>query len=134
MIVNDHPLKGIGPERVILAGSYAPNNVTDPVATSHRGREFGQTFTVARTGVGQHTITLPSGYTLPAQPASIQATPQCDSFTNWFEVLVVGETTLNTTTRQFVIQCHRNGVAQEVQPAAGARVNFMLHVSNNTGK
>lgn len=134
MIVNDHNLKGIGPERVILAGSYAPNNVTDPVVGSSRGREFGQTFTVTRTGVGAHLLTFPSGYTLPAQPASLQVTPQCDTFANWFEVIVVGETTLNTTTRQFTIQCHRNGVAFEVQPAAGARVNFMLHVSNNTGK
>ncbi len=91
-------------------------------------------FAVTRAGVGLHTVTLPAGYTLPAQPSAIKAQAQCDVFGNWFDVIVIGETTLNSATRQFQIQCHRSGVAFEVQPAAGARVNFWLLASNNTGK
>ncbi len=134
MIVNDHPLLGIGPERVILAGSFAPNTAANPVDASSRGREFGQTFTVVYAATGSFAVTLPSGFTLPAQPASIIVSPSCDAFANWFEVIVVGESTLNTTTRAFVIQAHRNGVAYQPAVAAGCRINFMLHVSNNTGK
>ena len=134
MIVHDHPLLSIGPERVLLAGSFAPNAAVAPVVTASRGREFGQTFTVAYTATGVYTVTFPAGYTLPAQPASIIVTPQWSAIANWFDVGVVGETTLNTTTRQFVIQAHRSGTANEPVAAAGTRINFLLHVSNNTGR
>jgi hypothetical protein len=48
-------------------------------------------------------------------------------------VAVVGETTLNSTNRQFVIQAHRSGVANAPAAAAGHRINFMLLASNNDG-
>lgn len=132
MIINDHPLKGVGPERVLLAGSFDANAGANPVVL--RGREFGFTFTVIYAPTGLFTITLPPGFTLPAQPGAIITTPQWDSTTNWFDVAVLGETSLITTTRQFVLQTHRSGTPQQVPANAGARVNFMLHVSNNTGK
>jgi len=134
MIVHDHSLLSIGPERVLLAGSFAPNAAVAPVVTDSRGREFGHTFSVAYTATGIYTVTLPVGYTLPAQPASIIVTPQWSAIANWFEVGVVGETTLNSTTRQFVIQAHRSGTANAPVAAAGSRINFLLHVSNNTGR
>ena len=134
MICNDHILKAIGPDRILLAGSFAPNGTTDPLVASHRGREFGFTFTVTYSATGIYTLTLPSGYTLPAQPASVIVTPQWDAIANWFDVAVVAETTLATAARQFVIQAHRSGVAQAPAVNAGCRINFMLHVSNNTGK
>lgn len=134
MIINDQPLKAIGPERVLLAGSFACNGASNPTVTDSRGREFGHLFTVVLTPTGIYTVTLPSGYTLPAQPGSVVVSPQWDAIANWFDVAIVGETTLATTTRSFVIQAHRSGVAQATAAAAGARINFMLHVSNNTGK
>lgn len=134
MIVNDHQLLGIGPDRIILAGSFAPNGASDPAAASSRGREFGQTFTVTYAATGIYTVTFPSGYTLPAQPASIIVTPQWDAIANWFDVAVVGDSTLNAAARQFVIQAHRSGTANAPAAATGCRINFMLHVSNNTGK
>lgn len=133
MIVSDHNLKGIGPDRIILSGSFAPNTAANPLAASSRGREFGNGFVVTYAATGIYTVTFPAGYTLPAQPATIIVSPQCDTFANWFEVIVVGETTLNTVTRQFVIQAHRNGVANQPAVAAGCRINFALQVSNNTG-
>lgn len=132
-IFADHILRGIGPDRVILAGSFAPNAAANPLNASSRGREHGQTFTVVYAATGIYTVTLPAGYTLPAQPASILLVPQFDALVNWFDVAVIGESTLNAVTRQFVIAAHRAGVAIAPAAAAGCRINFMLHVSNNTG-
>lgn len=134
MIVHDHPLAAIGPDRILLCGSFACNTSSNPTVTDSRGREFGHLFTVVYAATGQYTLSWPSGYTLPAQPGSIIVAPQCGAFANWFDVLPVGESTLTTTTRSLLIQAHRNGVANEPAAAAGARINFMLLVSNNTGK
>ena len=133
MIVTDHLLKGIGPDRIILAGSFAPNGASNPLAASSRGREHGNLFTVTYAATGIFTVTFPAGYTLPAQPASIIVLPQFDALANWFDCAVIGDTTLNTTTRQIVIQAHRAGVANAPAAATGCRINFMLQVSNNTG-
>lgn len=133
MIVADHNLKGIGPDRVVVHGSFAPNGASNPLAASSRGREHGNLFTVTYAPTGIYTVTFPQGYTLPSQPMSIIVSAQCDTFANWFEVINVGETTLNTTTRTIVIQAHRNGVANAPAAAAGCRINFLLVVSNNTG-
>lgn len=133
MIFNDHPLRACGPDRVLLAGSFACNGSTNPTTANSRGREFGHTFTVVYSATGIYTVTLPSGFTLPAQPAVIIVTPQWDAIANWFDVAPVGESTLNTTTRSFVIQAHRSGVANAPAAAAGCRINFMLLCSNNTG-
>lgn len=133
MICADRILRGIGPDRIILSGSFAPNTAANPLVASSRGREFGNTFVVTYAATGIYTVTFPSGYTLPSQPATLIVVPQCDTFANWFQVLPVGETTMNTTARQFVFQAHRNGVAFQPPAAAGCRINFMLQVSNNTG-
>jgi hypothetical protein len=134
MICHEHPLMGIGPDRIILAGSFAPNTAAAPLAASSRGREFGCLFTVTYAATGVYTVTFPAGYTLPAQPASIIVSPQFDAIASGFEVAVIGETTLTSATRQFVIQAHRARTPFEAVAAAGTRINFLLHVSNNTGK
>lgn len=133
-VINDHEMKGIGPDRVILAGSFACNGASDPTTANMRGREFGHTFLVTYAATGIYTVTFPSGYTFPSQPASLIVTPQWDAIANWFDVAPVGESTLTSTTRQLVIQAHRSGVANAPAANAGCRINFMLHVSNNTGK
>lgn len=134
MIINDHCLKGIGPERILLCGSFACNGGTAPVVTDSRGREYGHLFTVAYAATGQFTLSWPSGYTTPAQPGAIVVSPQWDAVANWFDVAVVGESTLTATTRTLLIQAHRSGTANAPAAGTGARINFMLHVSNNTGK
>ncbi len=134
MNIQDHDLKGCGPDRVLLAGSFAPNGASAPVVTASRGRDFGHTFTVTYSATGIYTITWPAGFTLPAQPASIIVTPQFDALASWFDVAPIGETTLTSTTRQIVLQAHRAGVANAPAAAAGTRINFMLLVSNNTGQ
>lgn len=134
MIVKDEVLRGIGPDRIIIAGSFAPNTAAAPLAASSRGREFGATFTVTYAATGVYTVTFPAGFTLPAQPACIIVSPQFAAIADGFEVAVIGDTTLNTTTRQFVIQAHRARTPFEALVATGTRINFMLHVSNNTGK
>jgi hypothetical protein len=135
MIVHDHPLLAIGPERVLLAGSIACNGSTSPtVAASSRGRDFGHLFVATYAATGVYTLTWPTGFTLLAQPASIIITPQFDAIANGFEAHPIGETTLIATTRTLVIQAHRARTPFEPAAAAGTRINFMLFVSNNTGK
>lgn len=134
MIVRDEILRSIGPDRILLGGSFACNGASDPVIANMRSRDFGFTFIVTYAATGNFTLTLPQGYTLPAQPASLIVSPQWDSLVNWFDVAVLGESTLNSTTRQFIIQAHRSGTANAPAANAGCRINFMLLVSNNTGK
>lgn len=133
MIFNENPLKACGPDRVLLAGSFACNGATNPVATSSRGRDFGHTFTVAYAATGIYTVTLPAGFKLPAQPGAIIVVPQWDAIANWFDVAQVAESTLNANSPSFVIQAHRSGVANAPAAAAGCRINFMIFGSNNTG-
>lgn len=125
-------LQAVAPEVFVLAGSFAPNGASTPTTTDSRGRR-AMPFTVAYTATGIYTVTLPSGFNFPSQPLSIVVSSQCSAIANWFEVTVVGETTLNTTTRQFVIQAHRGGVANAPAAAAGTRINFAIVASNNTG-
>lgn len=134
MNIHDHNLKACGPDRVLLAGSFAPNGAVAPVTTSSRGRDFGHTFTVAYAATGIYTVTLPSSFTLPAQPGALIVTAQYDALASWFDVAIIGETTLTSTTRSFVLQAHRAGVANAPAAAAGTRINFMILCSNNTGQ
>ncbi len=134
MNVRDEICRTIGPDRIICAGSFAPNGSSNPDPTASRGRTHGFTFVVTYAATGIFTVTLPEGYTLPEQPLCIAVFPQASALANWFDAIVVGETTLNTTTRQFVIQAHRAGVANAPAANAGTRINFLLYVSNNTGR
>ena len=135
MVCHDHPLCGIGPDRILLAGSFACNGATSPtVASASRGRDFGHTFVVTYAATGVYTVTWPEGFTLPAQPASIIVSPQFDAIASGFEVAVIGDTTLIAATRTLVIQAHRARTPFEPAAATGTRINFMLLVSNNTGK
>ncbi len=123
----------LGPDKYCLTGSFAPNTGSAPDVTASRGRRFGFTFTVAYTATGIYTVTFPSNMTFPNQVESVVLTAQCDAVSNWFELVAIGETSLNTTTRQLVIQAHRAGTAREVVAAAGSRINFAIFASNTTG-
>lgn len=132
---NPHRLAAIGPDRVLLAGSFQPNGASDPLVANFRGRSNGgMAFTVTRAGVGLYTVTLPAGFRMPNQPISIHVTKQSAVLaTDWFDAFVVGETNLSATGRTFQIQAHRAGTAFEVPATAGNRVNFAIVVNNNTG-
>lgn len=125
---------GLGPDRYLLGGSFQTNGTNNPSSSTFRGTQ-GLLFTVAYSPTGVYTVTLPAGFTLPAQPLFVAAWPQfADLSTDWFEVAILGETTLNASTRQFVIQAHRSGTAQAPANTAGNRINFAIFTQNNTGK
>lgn len=128
-----HNVKGCGPEPVIYAGSFQCNGTSDPSSTTYEYPP-GFPFTVTYSATGVFTVTLPSGFVLPDQPYSIQVTPQFSELANYFAVGVLGETTLNTTTRQFVIQAHRAGTGEAPTNTAGNRINFAIHATNSTGR
>lgn len=124
----------LGPDQYVLTGSFATNGATNPTTANSRGREFGFTFTVTYAATGVYTVTLPSNLGVPSQPRAVIVTPQWDAIADWFDAAVVGETTLNGSARQFVIQAHRSGVANAPAANAGSRINFAIFVSNTTGK
>jgi len=124
-------VKALGPEPLAYWGSFQCKGADDPTSYRHPP---GLNFTVTEAASGTFTVTMPSGLTLPSQPYAIVATAQfADLATDWFEVAVLGETTL-TTTRTFVLQAHRSGTAREVANTAGNRINFAILATNSTGK
>ena len=127
------PIDGFGPEPLVYYGSFQCNGTSNPSSTTFRFPR-GQTFTVAYSATGVFTVTLGAGLTLPSQPLSIKVTPQYATLaTDWFDVGVLGETTLNSSTRQFVIQAHRSGTGQAPANTAGNRINFAIFATNSTG-
>lgn len=128
------PFKGLGAERLIYDGSFQTNGSSDPSSTTFQ-YPSGLLFSVSYAATGVYTVTLPEGLALPAQPYSIVVSAQAATLaTDWFEVLVIGATTLNSSTRQFVVQAHRAGTAREPANTAGNRINFAIFASNSTGK
>lgn len=127
------PLKGGGAEPRVLWGSFQTNGTSDPSATTFRYPP-GFKFTVTYSATGVYTVTMPSGVILPAQPGVILVSAQFATLaTDYFEVGVVGESTLNTTTKQFVIQAKRAGSGQAPANTAGNRINFAILFNNSTG-
>lgn len=128
------PVKALGPETIIYEGSFATNASSNPTTTDSR-YPIGLPFTVVYAATGTYTVTVPIGLALPAQPFVVACWPQFATLaTDWFECAVLGETTLTTTTRSFVIQAHRNGTAREPAALAGNRINFAIIASNSTGR
>lgn len=127
------PLKGLGAEGMAICSSFQCNASSNPLSTTFRGpKGFIYTVTYAPTGI--YTVALASGLGLPEQPFVVAAWPQYATLaTDWFECGIVGDTTLNTTTRSFVIQAHRNGTAREPAATAGNRINFGIIFRNSTG-
>lgn len=128
------PLRGFGPDPFVLFGSFQCNASSDPSSTTFRGPTALKGFTVSYAATGVFTVTLPEGFTLPAQAYCVAAWPQYATLaTDWFECGIVGETTLNASTRQFVVQAHRSGTAREVANTAGNRINFAIFCTNSGG-
>lgn len=127
------PIQGFGAEGFLLGASFQTNGSSDPASTTFRAPP-GFVFTVAYSATGIYTVTLASNLKLAAQALMVAAWPQYATLaTDWFECGVVGETTLNASARQFVIQAHRNGTANAPANTAGNRINFALYTRNSTG-
>jgi hypothetical protein len=125
----------LGPEPLAYWGSFQCNGTSNPSSTTFRAPPGLAGFTVAYSATGVFTITLPAGLTLPSQAYSIIASPQFAVLaTDWFDCAVLGESTLNSTTRQFVVQAHRSGTGQAPANTAGNRINFAIFATNSTGK
>ncbi len=118
---------GVSP--TIISGSLAFNGTGTPALASSR-YPVGVPFTVARSATGTWAVTMPAGFGTPAQPHCIVLTPNPTAAGDYFSAEVIGDSTLNATTRAFTILTHRAGTA--LDPTG--RVGFVIHFDNSTGR
>lgn len=123
-------LKALGPDPHAFWGSFAPNGSSTPVVTSNGGPPGLKAATVAYAATGQFTVTLPVGCK-PVGTPTVLVSAQCESLTEYFEVVQVGA--FNPTTRALVIQAKRAGSGREVAANAGARIHWAILFNNSTG-
>lgn len=129
---NLNPLKVLGSDGILYAGSFQCNGTSNPASTTFRGPP-GFIFTVAYSATGVFTVTLDASLNLPDLPAYIEAGPQFAVLaTDWFECSPLGE--FNRTTRSFQIQAHRSGTGQAPANTAGNRINFSIFFRNSTSR
>lgn len=126
------PLRALGGSPRVYWGSFQCNGTSDPSSATFRYPP-GLKFTVAYSATGVYTVTLPAGLGLPGQPGCIVVSPQFSALADYFEVGIIGETTLNATTRQFVIQAKRAASGNAPANTAGNRINFAIFFNNSTG-
>jgi len=132
MSCNAQPKFGLGIRETDIALSF-PTTTTVGTTNPDRcpKRVAGTTVTYAATGV--YTVVIPATFTA-GLPYAVEATPQCDAFADWFEVIVVGEVTQSGGNMTIVLQTHRNGVANAPAAAAGSRINLQIVGSDSGGK
>jgi hypothetical protein len=123
---------GLGPAPTHLSLSFATNGTSNPVATTFR-YPVGCKPTVTRSATGTYSVVLPQGCGMPSQPQAVIGFAQFDAAADWFEVGVIGETTLTTTARAITVFTHKAGTATDVAAAAGSRVNLALFFDDSTG-
>lgn len=122
-------LKALGVEPRVYKGSFAHDGGTGNPSTDDSRYPAGQKFEVTRSGTGTFSVAMPEGCGCPAQPHTIQLTPNPDATTDWFQAEVIGDSTLTTTSRAFTVFCHRGGTAHDPT----GRVGFAIHFDNSTG-
>ena len=129
-----YPARKFAPDVFTLSGSFQPGGAGQPLAANFRFPR-GQDFTVLYTATGIYTVTLGAGLSWPAREFAISLTYQGAVLaTDRTELILIGESSLNSATKSFVIQSHRAGTAFEIPNTAGNRIHFKIEVSNNTGK
>lgn len=129
---NLNPLKVLGTDGILYAGSFQCNAAANPLASTFRAPP-GLVFSVTYSATGVYTVTLDASLNLPDLPLYIEANPQFATMaTDWFDCGVVGE--FNRTTRSFVIQAHRSGTGQAPAATAGNRINFSIQFRNSTSR
>lgn len=126
----------MGSTDYILTGSVQTVGTTTglvPTANIRVPRGLGK-MTVTYSATGVYLFTLPAGLSFPKHAWNINVSSQCATLaTDYFEVIVLGEDTLNTSTPTFTVQCKRAGSAQAPAATAGNRINFTITAGNTTG-
>lgn len=130
---DSRPLDALGNEPMAYWLSFATNASINPDPASFRAPVGLKAFTVTYGATGVYTVTLPVGLSIPIQPGAIIASAQFATIGDYFEVAVLGETTLNAATRQIVIQAKRAAAGYAPGPAAGNRINVAVFFNNSTG-
>lgn len=112
-------VKSRNKEVIVVGGSFAPAGTGAPTAAKGNG------FSVARTGVGQFTITLDAPYVdlIAAVPGVQLATP-ADTAAQF------GTYTPSSTGGTIVLQVLTAGVAADIAANANNRLNFELKFRN----
>ncbi len=108
---------------VLVAGSFAPNGSSAVAASSRKGRGFS----VARTDVGEFTLTLSDKY-----PNLISAVATLQQATAGDQFLQVGEYDEDAKTIVITAIDASGAAAADVAADANNRVNFVLVFQNST--
>lgn len=127
------PLEGPGNEPRVYWGSFQCNGTSNPSTSTFRAPPGLKAFTVTYGATGVFTITVPAGYGTPGQPACVLCSAEAASVATAFEVVLLGETTLNTTARQIVLQAKQGTSGFAPTNAAGNRIHFAVFFNNSTG-
>lgn len=126
----------LGANDIVMCGSIQTVGTSAgavPAANILVERGMGR-LSVVYAATGVYTFTLPPGCKFPRHAWSILVSPQAATLaTDWFETIVIGNDTLDTTNPTFVVQCHRNGTANAPTNTAGNRINFWIIAGNTTG-
>ena len=110
-----HDMQHQEPQVKVVSGSFAPAGTSAPTTVRGKG------FTVARTGVGQFTITLDKRY---PELLDFQATLQLATATDQF--CVAGAVDLSAKTAIITVWDVSGTGAADVAANANNRVNFSL--------
>lgn len=116
-------IKTLGKNRVVLAGSFAPNGSSAISAASVRGRGF----TVAYTSTGLYTITLNDVWAqCDAAIATLQLATADDKF------VTIGAIDLAAKTVQITAWDISGGAKADIAADTNNRINFVLVLRNST--
>lgn len=121
-------MEGVGPEPVVLRGSFAPNGTSNPLVASNDGPPSLKAFTTTYAATGLFTVTLPAGLGVVGTPtivASAQAV-----IADYFEVITGAYV---ASTRSFTIQAKRAASGYAPPAATTTRINFIIAFNNSTG-
>lgn len=120
---NTTPLKTLGKNRVVIAGSFAPNGSSAVNSALNRGRGF----TVARGGTGTFTITLSDTWAqCDAAVATLQLATADDKYA------LVGSIDLSAKTVVINVWDISGAALADVAANTNNRINFVLVMRNST--
>lgn len=116
-------IQTLGKNRVVLAGSFAPNG-SNPISSAS---VLGRGFSVAYTSTGLYTITLDDVWAqCDAAIATLQLATADDKF------VTVGAIDLSARTVQIAAWDISGGAKADITADANNRINFVLVLRNST--
>ena len=108
--------------RFVISGSFAPNGASAISSSS----VLGAGFTVARSGVGEYTITLNDSWVaVDSATATLQMAAATDLLLQWGAIDVV-------TAKTLVLRAQAGATPTEIAANAANRVHFELVLRNTT--